>query len=1673
MRFFLLASPEKCLISKKEFRDNMQNSSALPLPSPPVGIDLVSEAEALYDAGLFLQVQPLLPDLFAHETLRGRLIAASTKSHLGARRSGDAFITRCWRNHRNDPHAMIAYLRMLAYRRGPYLAWEFFHEHQLPGNADPALVAEWLSTQGYTHGLLRDFERAHQCFEKAVRLAPDDPWIRIERSYVYEAQDMYASAVDMAREVLKQHPNFRPGIQALGHYLTLVGRDNEALDILTRGVEKSESATLAWDLLNLQFEHGMYEEARHTLLRANRYAPLADKHVKAWAAARSADIALRLGEIELARSDAITAGGPFYEQIAQRLAMPGAERRRICLPVGFVRQNHMTCAPATLSALSSYWGKPADHLDIAEKICYDGTPYHSERKWAEDQGYLVREFTVNWDVARALLDAGVPFTLVTVQTGNSHLQAAIGYDELRGTLLIRDPFERTYGEFDAAKFFESHMSSGPRGMVLVPHEEGHRIAGVVLPDTDLWDGYYQVMTALQQHDRTAAAQIADELASRNPDHQLSLNARRALAMYDGNEPALLAITEKLLEKYPNDVNLQLSKAASLSLLGTREQRLAWLQQLATATVPDTYVLIRYVSLLQDDQRESKAAEKLLRRAMKIMPSNASGWTELANLYWNKDEKATGMECYRFASCLQDTNEDYASTYFRAGVLLRRTDEVLAFLRSRHSRLGGKSSQPLITLFLQMESLERTEEAFNLLEVGLAENPGDASLVLFAADVYLRYNKIKQARALLGSSTVPAKQAGWLRAQSNLAREMGEPERALELAREAVALEPLNLGLYRQIASLLAQLHGQSKAIGYLREVCERFDHHCGLHELLYSFMHNEPLPDSEKVLRHLIGINAGNLWAQRELASNLVRQQRFDEARSIIDLACAMAPTQSLNYSMLAYVCIKEGDIQAARLQLRKALTLSIDNDYALSTLIDLCQTLEERKEALDFIRAELMRQVTLGEALLAFQSAAQTTLTPDVLTDVLRDALEQRPDLWQAWLTLGIQLRDAGKLDEAREQLEKAVHKFPLLPRAHLELARVQLLSGNRELALENLRTALQLNPHWGLAVRTYVNATLDAGGSPEPALRALDVALARSPDNADLLALRSHVLSRMSRPDEAIAEIQRAIMADPSLAWPWDVLRRLAGEQSNHGKVEQVARELTVSYPGNHWCWIRLANYCADPDEGLEACEKALFLDPRSEAAYETKLEILLRNSRFDELQAALENVPWTGFVPTGVRVYEARLSRAKGWNSAALKKMRDLLDGDPNHYGLWAEYADWCDQDGEQKEYLEAAENMLRLAPNYYVAHGYLADALRKNGQEQRAMPHFERAFALDPSYVFAGLYLADKALDAQDAERASEVLSTLSQHSDSAVVLARKVRLAVLKQDSVEALAIAHLIFSRTGEDTSWASKSAIEHITNAGWAERLLEQIAATAAQGHCSHEAVSHLIAQQGKGFIPSLYRDMKRLFRSDPHHTLKRGLLSWLADTRDHRVLDRFVKDYRQILQADLDCWCEAGYAYLSQDRYADVVRWMEGWQSRQSVPSWALDNLAVALRSLALHEKARAVSLRSLELSPRNNDAKVWLALDAARLSQHQELSRLLAEIEVNKLRLYYQKLVEIMRHYLDAQQSGEFSKALANLRRIRAENVGGLPAQALIKELSSKLIGRCQWWIRPVHWLRHQFA
>ncbi len=321
-----------------------------------------------------------------------------------------------WREDPADPEACFYRARTTLIRRGPLATWQFLERVGSLEAATDEVRADWLATHALALGGLRDFDAAEESLARAEGIAPGRAWLRVERASLFEMEDRYDDALMASREALELWPWYRPAVQAFAYYLQLLDREREAVAFLIEASEKIGSGVILAQLANLQVEIGLHADALLSLDRFAELSPLMDAPTRRWLSCRRSDAAYQLGEFAAAASFAIESGDPFFLALAEKLKTPEADERRVRLGVGFVRQHHQNCVPATLTALARFWGREADQLEVAGKICYDGTPDHRERSWAEANGWSVREFTVTWDAAVSLLDRGVPFTLTTVET---------------------------------------------------------------------------------------------------------------------------------------------------------------------------------------------------------------------------------------------------------------------------------------------------------------------------------------------------------------------------------------------------------------------------------------------------------------------------------------------------------------------------------------------------------------------------------------------------------------------------------------------------------------------------------------------------------------------------------------------------------------------------------------------------------------------------------------------------------------------------------------------------------------------------------------------------------------------------------------------------------------------------------------------------------------------------------------------------------------------------------------------------------------------------------------------------------------------------------------------------------------------------------------------------------
>jgi tetratricopeptide (TPR) repeat protein len=1306
------------------------------------GAEGLREVRRLYEVGLYLRAwraaAPLGP-LGSWTGLEGRVLAGQLWMQLGDQPRALRSHLRLHRVHPESARAWYWVALAVRSRFGPFAAQAILRERTEGVEGDGEGGAELVALGASTAALLKDFLEAERLLARAEAMAPRSAWIRLERSHVLRAADDYVGALAAAEEANRLRPGYRPAVEARADLLVMLERDDEAVALLGEAMERFESTGVAWTLAQLQEERGDVAGAEATLDRIEAWSPLRTRGLTEYLARRRSDLAWLRGDREATLRLARASRSPFHEKLAERLEA-GRDGPRRELPVAFVRQNDKTCAPATLTGLARFHGREAQHLEVAERICYDGTPDWAQRRWAEGEGFRVREFTVTWEAARALIDRGLPFSMATVEPGSAHLQAVVGYDEGRATLLLRDPSCRALTEL-AETGLETYRATGPHGAVMVPPEKAALLDGVPLPDADPYDLYHQVQTALVDHRRGDADAARRALAAAAPGHRLALHADRSMAGYDADEEARLAATEALLALFPDDVNLRLSKQASLSTLGRHLARVEYLRA-ECARAPHPLLSLALGEAVRLDARALPEVEALARRSVRRLPHAPAAYRLLANVAWERGDRDDALRVYRVAACLGWAEEHHADSLFRAARCLGRVEEGLTFLRWREQRQGGLSGLPAMTLYEALDAVERTGEALAALAAAVERRPQDGALLLFAARARAAAGELDAARGLLERARTSAHPAQVLHTEGTLADRAGDVAAATACWAALAELDPLDVGAARAAARSAAATRGEAEAVAELRRRVERFPHHQGLSHLLLDWLRGGAPEVYEAELRRLLDAHPGDAWAWRELALGLSRRGDCDGALELLRRAEAVDPFAAALHNVRAGVLEAAGRPDEAKAELRRALACDADEDWALRRLLALSTGVEERRGHLQYALGELRRQVVLGDGILGYQATARTILAPEEVLAELREAHGLRPDLWHTWVALARQLRHAGALEEAGRTLAAAAERFPLLPRIPVEQATLARASGDREASRRALERAVSLSPGWPEAVTELASALQDAADFAAE-LAVLDRALRHAPAEPVLHGWRADALRLLGREGEARAALERALRLDPWYGWAWELLVELCRRSGEPGRPLEVAEALAAERPHDAGAWVLVARGRRAPEERLEPLGRALSARPRDVTAWELRIDALAELGRFDEALAAAAPPIFGGIPPRSLRLRAVRLHDARGDRGRALAELRALVEQEPDFLDAWQLLADWEEAAGDAVASLAAADALVGLAPHRAVSHGYRGQALLLTGAREEGKAALRRALDLDPSYGWA----AEKLLAAE--------------------------------------------------------------------------------------------------------------------------------------------------------------------------------------------------------------------------------------------------------------------------------------------------------------------------------------
>lgn len=230
---------------------------------------------------------------------------------------------------------------------------------------------------------------------------------------------------------------------------------------------------------------------------------------------------------------------------------------------------------------------------------------------------------------------------------------------------------------------------------------------------------------------------------------------------------------------------------------------------------------------------------------------------------------------------------------------------------------------------------------------------------------------------------------------------------------------------------------------------------------------------------------------------------------------------------------------------------------------------------------------------------------------------LDARPDTPGILSKLGAALAAQGKLDAARQALERAIKIDPVLAEAHSNLGGVLQIQGSLEAAVQSLRRALDLEPKLAAAHVNLGNILMRQGES-EAAAEAYRKTLDIDPDFAQAHNGLGAVMLAQGQLDEAETAFRRALKLNPDHAETHNNLGNLLRAQGKFDAAVESFGHALARRPDMVEAHANLGNALksrGDMEGAVASFRRALDIDPENAETHWNLAQVLLLQGRFRE--------------------------------------------------------------------------------------------------------------------------------------------------------------------------------------------------------------------------------------------------------------------------------------------------------------------------------------------------------------------------------------------------------------------------------------------------------------------------
>ncbi len=1034
--------------------------------------------------------------------------------------------------------------------------------------------------------------------------------------------------------------------------------------------------------------------------------------------------------------------------------------------------------------------------------------------------------------------------------------------------------------------------------------------------------------------------------------------------------------------------------------------------------------------------------------------------------------------------MDDTNEAYVESMFKAFRHIGEQEKALAFLLSRNDKYQKRSSYPAQSLFEVYQALDQENEGFTVLEKTLIQHASSPEFIIFYLKKLLNYGKLSTFDHTFSefSNVLSTQQQDKMQALKN--ENQGEIEQALFYYEREFNQKPYIIESANRYFSLLNRTHSSQKLDEILNNLADKHPKNTTI--LSYVAQWHSNLETQLQAQKIHVDVQPNNAYQESILAEKLTALSQYSEAIDVLNHLIKEQPKQAANYAQRAQVHYKISHFSQAQMDAKQALCLDIDNEHAFNVLLSCAASKDDKMSMLEFIDNEMGEQCTYGNAIWNYWYEAKVLLKPAELKAFIDKIVSKYSDLWCSFGVATQYYIHTAQYELAKDIINESKKRFSLLARTYYDSAQLNILIDDKQQAISDLNRALQLNPYWDTAAQE-LSQLHEKEGQFESAKNVLIRALKYDNSNGVLFGMLADMQYQLGDKQQAIESLCHAVKSMSNYDWAWQNLITWGAEIGKDDIAQSTASSISKQYPYLASSWCNLAFIEQDNEQKQQYYFDAIAVDPACINSHKKLAQLYISRGKYAEALDLIEHTQWHKNLPFELCWIQAELFELIGNISEAIDTLYPRLEqglGSPNH---WRQLYQWLAELKNHKKLIKYSYQQLDLNPHQpgtlcVVAENFLR--FGKDKEQQQAPQLLEKAFYLSPNDEYIGLTYIDALIDKQQYQAAYKALIALKEFSNNHFVWAREIKLLTHLDQLDEARTLFGQLFTKHVDDY-WTYNYSYQALLEQNCSvNELLSEIE---AKLESLNKVAANFWAEKFISLERKNHKKIVQILDKTLNLDTWQGICGAYLEycSNEERCPDNlFFESYKEKIAQDMQLVGQLGYLYLCNEHYYIACRLYERAKLDENSPSYALYHYILCLQLCKKWQQAGQVFSIVEKSSPDNcyPSLQVWRSYHQFLQQlpiEHKDLS-LINFDELTHIEKYIHRLLQVIvklgGQTLDSAK-GELSPLLRACQREYQAISGSLMAVHAKKSVRAYLVDSIedQGWFKKVKtkfWLSNHF-